>query len=127
MENIVECGYGVLLYLCQEGWGIGLINKICVYYLQDNGMDMVEVNEYFGFDVDMCIYDMCKVMLDILKVKNVEFMINNFCKIVVLEVLGINVVVCKFIDYGVIKDNKYYICIKIEKLGYVFDLYVFGD
>lgn len=88
-------------------------------------MDMVEVNEYFGFDVDLRSYDICKLMLDMLNVKYVEFMINNLKKLVVLKVFGIDVVVCKFIDYGIIKDNKYYLKMKIEKFGYVFDFYVF--
>lgn len=88
-------------------------------------MDIVEVNEYLGFDVDLCSYDICKVMFDILKVSCVELMINNFKKLVVFKGLGIDVVVCKFIDYGIIEDNKGYIKIKIEKLGYVFDFYVF--
>lgn len=121
MENIVEHGFGVLLYLRQEGRGIGLINKVKAYELQDQGMDTVEANEHLGFDADLRTYDMCKVMLDTLKVENVELMTNNPRKIASLEELGLNIVIRKPIDNGVTDDNKQYIRTKTEKLGHAFD------
>jgi len=127
MENIVENGCGVLLYLRQEGRGIGLINKIRAYHLQDQGMDTVEANEHLGFDADMRTYEMCKVMLDKLNVKNVELMTNNPRKTAALKDLDINVVARKPIDHGITKDNKNYIKTKTEKLGHAFDPHILGD
>lgn len=125
MQNIVDHGFGVILYLRQEGRGIGLLNKIRAYQLQDNGMDTVEANEHLGFDADLRSYDMCKLMLDTLHVKNVELMTNNPRKINALKELGINVVSRKPIDHGMTKDNKYYLKTKTEKLGHVFDPHMF--
>ncbi|MBU2980063.1 GTP cyclohydrolase II [Alteromonas sp. C1M14] len=125
MQNVVDHGFGVILYLRQEGRGIGLLNKIRAYQLQDNGMDTVEANEHLGFDADLRSYDMCKVMLDTLHVKNVELMTNNPRKIKALKELGINIVARKPIDHGMTKDNKYYLKTKTEKLGHVFDPHMF--
>lgn len=125
MQNIVDHGFGVILYLRQEGRGIGLLNKIRAYQLQDNGMDTVEANQHLGFDADLRSYDMCKLMLDTLHVKNVELMTNNPRKINALKELDINVVSRKPIDHGMTKDNKYYLKTKTEKLGHVFDPHMF--
>ncbi|MDY6885498.1 MAG: GTP cyclohydrolase II, partial [Pseudomonadota bacterium] len=92
MQNIVDNGFGLLLYLRQEGRGIGLLNKIRAYNLQDSGMDTVEANEHLGFDADLRSYDICKLMLDTLDVTRVELMTNNPKKLAALEALGIDVV-----------------------------------
>ncbi|NDV90406.1 GTP cyclohydrolase II [Alteromonas sp. 345S023] len=125
MQNIVDHGCGVLLYLRQEGRGIGLLNKIRAYNLQDSGMDTVEANEHLGFDADLRSYDICKVMLDTLNVQRVELMTNNPKKLAALTALGIDVVARKPIDHGITKDNKGYIKTKTEKLGHVFDPHAF--
>jgi len=122
LENIVEQGFGVLLYLRQEGRGIGLINKIKAYSLQDKGYDTVEANEHLGFDAELRDYSICKVMLDKLAVKNVEVMTNNPKKIKALSAMGINIVARKPIDHGVTKDNKDYLRTKTSKLGHQFNL-----
>ena len=121
LENIVKQGKGVVLYLRQEGRGIGLLNKIRAYQLQDNGMDTVEANEHLGFDADLRDYDICKVMLDQLKIKRVNLMTNNPKKRAALEGLGIDVVGRTPIDHGITDDNKGYIRTKTEKLGHEFD------
>lgn len=121
LQNIVEHGKGVLLYLRQEGRGIGLLNKIRAYNLQDSGLDTVEANEHLGFDADLRSYEICKLMLDTLGVKRVELMTNNPKKLKALKELGIDVVARKPIDHGITKDNKHYLKTKTEKLGHAFD------
>lgn len=121
LQNIVERGHGVLLYLRQEGRGIGLLNKIRAYHLQDSGLDTVEANEHLGFDADLRSYDICKLMLDTLNVNKVELMTNNPRKLEALTALGINVVARKPIDHGITKDNKLYLKTKVEKMGHAFD------
>lgn len=121
MQNIVEHGQGVLLYLRQEGRGIGLINKVRAYNLQDNGMDTVEANEHLGFDADMRDYAICKLMLEELGVKRVALMTNNPKKRAALEEMGITVVSRTPIDHGVTDDNRNYLRTKTEKLGHEFD------
>ncbi|GLR69228.1 GTP cyclohydrolase II [Agaribacter marinus] len=122
LANIVEEGHGVILYLRQEGRGIGLLNKIKAYNLQDTGLDTVEANEHLGFDADLRDYSICKLMLDTLNVQKVQLMTNNPKKLNALEAMGINVVERKAIDHGVTDDNKHYLMTKTSKLGHVFNL-----
>jgi GTP cyclohydrolase II len=121
LENIVQHGCGVLLYLRQEGRGIGLLNKIKAYNLQDKGFDTVEANQHLGFDADLRDYSICKVMLAALGVEHVELMTNNPKKLIALEGMGINVVSRTAIDHGVTKDNKHYLMTKTSKMGHTFD------
>lgn len=121
LQNIVEHGKGVLLYLRQEGRGIGLLNKIRAYQLQDTGLDTVEANLHLGFDADLREYSICGFMLDTLKVENVVLMTNNPRKATALADLGINIVERKPIDHGMTKDNKAYLKTKTEKMGHLFD------
>jgi GTP cyclohydrolase II len=121
LQNIVEQGKGVLLYLRQECRGIGLLNKIRAYHLQDNGMDTVEANEHLGFDADMRDYEICQLMLSKLNVSRVNLMTNNPKKRAALEALGIEVVSRTPIDHGVTDANRHYIRTKTEKLGHEFD------
>lgn len=121
LQNIVENDKGVLLYLRQEGRGIGLLNKISAYHLQDEGMDTVEANEHLGFDADLRDYGICKLMLDQLKVSRVSLMTNNPKKLAALKGMGIEIVSRTPIDHGVTDDNRGYIRTKTEKLGHEFD------
>lgn len=125
LQNIVEHGQGVLLYLRQEGRGIGLLNKIRAYNLQDQGMDTVEANEHLGFDADLRDYQICQLMLATLNVSRVNLMTNNPKKRAALEALGIDVVSRTPIDHGVTDDNKHYIRTKTEKLGHKFDPHLY--
>ena len=89
---INEAGQGVILYLRQEGRGIGLTNKIRAYALQDQGHDTVDANLLLNLPADARRYDMCSIMLDHLKVKEVKLITNNPLKIQALKDQGINVV-----------------------------------
>jgi GTP cyclohydrolase II len=120
LQNIVEHGKGVLLYLRQEGRGIGLLNKIQAYKLQDEGMDTVEANEHLGFDADLRDYSICQVMLEQLNVSRVKLMTNNPKKYAALKAMGIDVVERTPIDHGVTDDNRHYIKTKTQKLGHQF-------
>ncbi len=121
LQNIVEHGKGVLLYLRQEGRGIGLLNKIKAYQLQDTGMDTVEANLHLGFDADLREYTICGFMLETLKVKNVVLMTNNPRKAKALADLDVNIVERKPIDHGLTEQNRGYLKTKTEKLGHLFD------
>ena len=121
LQNIVEHGKGVLLYLRQEGRGIGLLNKIRAYKLQDAGLDTVEANLHLGFDADLREYSICGFMLETLQVENVILMTNNPRKAAALEELGINIIERKPIDHGMTEDNKGYLKTKTEKMGHLFD------
>lgn len=119
MSSIAEEGRGLILYLRQEGRGIGLINKIKAYHLQDEGADTVEANENLGFDADLREYDIAHDMLDHLKVKQVRLMTNNPRKVKSLENLGIEVVERLPWKHGENPHNSSYLSTKASKLGHI--------
>lgn len=120
MEIIAQRGRGVILYLRQEGRGIGLANKIRAYSLQDKGADTVEANEHLGFEADSRHYDICQPMLHYLGVTKVELLTNNINKVKSLESLGIEVLVRTPHHYGNSELNKHYLSTKESKLGHQF-------
>lgn len=119
MKKIAEAGRGVILYLRQEGRGIGLMNKVRAYHLQDEGLDTVEANEELGFEADMRKYDMCKIMLDHLGVKQLVLMTNNPRKIDALTSQGIEVVKRQQHQTGQNPHNEKYLTTKVWKLGHL--------
>ena len=119
MRKIAEEGCGVILYLRQEGRGIGLMNKIRAYHLQDCGLDTVEANEELGFAADMRKYDMCKVMLDHLGIKQLILMTNNPRKVDSLTRQGVEVVERRQHQTGQNPHNEKYLTTKIWKLGHL--------
>lgn len=119
LEWIAKEGRGVLLYLRQEGRGIGLINKVRAYNLQDAGADTVEANEQLGFDADLRDYSMCKNMFAHLQVKNLRLMTNNPVKVKALTKLGLNIVERIPLQTGVNSHNVRYLATKAGKLGHL--------
>ncbi|MGB1158932.1 MAG: GTP cyclohydrolase II [Porticoccaceae bacterium] len=120
METIAEKGRGAILYLRQEGRGIGLVNKIRAYNLQDQGADTVEANERLGFGADMRDYSICAPMLQHLGASSVRLMTNNPRKIKALKELGINVVDRVPIESDSNPHNAAYLSTKAGKLGHMF-------
>ena len=121
MKRIAEQGQGVLLYLRQEGRGIGLINKIKAYNLQDQGADTVEANEQLGFNADERSYEMAKDMLDFLGVQSVRLMTNNPRKVQALTDLGMTVAGREAIQVGKNSHNNVYLATKANKMHHMLD------
>ncbi|MGV6807747.1 MAG: GTP cyclohydrolase II [bacterium] len=120
MKKIAEAGRGVILYLRQEGRGIGLLNKIKAYHLQDEGADTVEANERLGFGADMRDYSICGPMLQHLGISAVRLMTNNPKKVEALENMGVEVAERIAIQHSN-PHNAKYLATKAGKLGHLFD------
>ena len=119
MERIVEEGSGVLLYIQQEGRGIGLINKIRAYELQEHGHDTVEANQLLGFAPDIRDYGIGAQILADLGLLEIRLMTNNPGKVVGLEGMGIRVVERVPIEIPPNEANRCYLQTKREKLGHI--------
>jgi GTP cyclohydrolase II len=118
LSSIAKAGRGVLLYLRQEGRGIGLLNKIKAYNLQDQGADTVEANERLGFGADLRQYDMCQPMLEHLGVKTIRLMTNNPRKVKALSEAGVHILERVAIEVGRNPHNDGYLNTKASKLGH---------
>ena len=119
MENIAKAGRGVLLYVRQEGRGIGLLNKIRAYHLQDQGADTVEANVALGFAADMRDYTICADMLKQLEVKSLKLMTNNPRKMKAMESFGIPVSERVPLQEGRNPHNEFYLSTKANKLDHM--------
>ncbi|MCG2608109.1 GTP cyclohydrolase II [Acinetobacter sp. SM34] len=117
---INEVGQGVILYLRQEGRGIGLTNKIRAYALQDQGHDTVDANLMLNLPADARSYDMCTIMLDHLQVKQVKLITNNPSKIQALQELGIDVVDRVPLTVGLNPFNAQYLKTKHERMAHMY-------
>lgn len=126
LQRIATEGRGILLYLRQEGRGIGLLNKIRAYHLQDEGADTVEANERLGFPADLRHYDICRPMLAHFGIRSVRLMTNNPRKERFLNEIGVSVV--EHIPLQVNRNpyNEFYLRTKARKLGHEFKEY-FGE
>ena len=120
MEMIEQEGTGVLLYLYQEGRGIGIVNKLKAYALQDEGKDTVQANEELGFKPDLRDYGIGAQILRKLGLGKIRIMTNNPRKIVGLEGYGLKLVERVPIEVQAKKDNLEYLRTKQKKLGHMF-------
>ncbi len=119
MRQIADARRGVILYLRQEGRGIGLVNKIRAYALQDAGADTVEANEQLGFDADLREYAMCEDMLRHLGVCKVRLLTNNPKKVEALQAHGIVVEERVPLITGLNPYNEGYMQTKTDKMGHM--------
>ncbi len=118
LAAMVAAGQGVLVYLRQEGRGIGLGNKIRAYALQDAGADTVEANERLGFAADLRSYELAAAILADLGVSSVRLMTNNPDKVAGLEAAGVRVVE-RVPHWGAGNEfNRDYLKVKQTKLGH---------
>ena len=119
MSMVQQEGLGVILYLLQEGRGIGLANKLKAYALQDNGLDTVEANEELGFDADLRDYGVGAQILAALGVRKMRLITNNPKKIIGLEGYGLQVTGRVPIEIEPRPENLKYLLTKCQKLGHL--------
>ncbi|MEA3356309.1 MAG: bifunctional 3,4-dihydroxy-2-butanone-4-phosphate synthase/GTP cyclohydrolase II [Candidatus Bipolaricaulota bacterium] len=118
MEMVEREGQGVILYMRQEGRGIGLKNKVCAYHLQDNGLDTVEANEWLGFPADLRDYGIGAQILCDLGLSTIRLLTNNPKKVVGLSGYGLEITEQIPIQVPPNKYNRHYLRTKKEKLGH---------
>ena len=120
LQRIAAEGRGVVLYLRQEGRGIGLVNKLRAYRLQDAGADTVQANHALGFDSDLRDYSIVRPMLDALGIKSLRLMTNNPRKLAAMQAAGVNVAERLPLAVNRNPANERYLDTKSSKLGHLF-------
>ncbi len=123
MRAIAEEGEGVLVYMQQEGRGIGLMNKMKAYHLQDEGLDTVEANQRLGFVPDLRDYGIGAQILKDLSLSRIRFMTNNLTKVVGLQGFGLEISERIPLEVEPNEQNERYLKTKREKLNHVFEKY----
>ena len=122
MKLIAHAGHGVIIYQQQEGRGIGIINKIRAYGLQDKGADTIQANERLGLAVDARGYDQCGEILLELGLSRVRLISNNPEKIRALRNFGLNVVERVSLPIRPHRNSVYYLKTKRERMGHLINL-----
>jgi GTP cyclohydrolase II len=118
-KAIADEGAGILIYHLQEGRGIGLMNKLLAYQLQDSGHDTVEANEELGFEADHRDYALCAGILGHFGVKRVRMLSNNPKKLAALEAAGISIAARVPIEVAPTDETQRYLLTKKAKLGHM--------
>ena len=121
MEMIEKEGKGVIVYMQQEGRGIGLMNKIKAYKLQEQGMDTVDANIHLGFDPDQREYGVGAQILSALGIRKMKLITNNPVKRVGLESFGLKVVESVPIEVKSNPFNEFYLKTKRDRMGHSLD------
>ena len=122
METIEKAGRGVIVYQQQEGRGIGIINKIRAYALQDEGADTIEANTQLGLEVDLREYEQCVEILKDLGVRKVKAMSNNPEKLKAMRDGGLEIVERLPIEFKPSKDTEKYLSVKKFQMGHLLSL-----
>lgn len=120
LQKIAAEGDGLIIYMAQEGRGIGLGNKIKAYELQDEGLNTIEANESLGFEADERNYSICGEILSSMNITSVRLMTNNPSKIEGLIDSGIDVVDRISIEVDASEHNRDYLDIKANHMGHLF-------
>jgi 3,4-dihydroxy 2-butanone 4-phosphate synthase/GTP cyclohydrolase II len=119
LDQIEKEGNGVLVYMRQEGRGIGLTNKILAYKLQEEGKDTVEANEALGFKPDLRDYGIgAQILLD-LGIRKIKLLTNNPKKVIGLKGYGLEIVERVSIEMPPNDNNKNYLKTKRDKMGHL--------
>lgn len=127
LRIIEEKGSGLIIYLRQEGRGIGLFNKIKAYQLQDKGMDTAEANLHLGFPVDMRDYTMASQILRYFEIEDVKVLTNNPLKLASLKKLGMKTVDREPLEINANQKNAQYLLTKKVKLGHLLKQDIFNQ
>ncbi len=121
LQRIADEGEGILVYMQQEGRGIGLLDKIRAYHLQDNGLDTVEANQKLGFPPDLRDYGMGALILKDLGLERIRLLTNNLTKVVGLQGFGLEVSERLPLEIEPNGINDHYLETKRDKLNHVFE------
>jgi GTP cyclohydrolase II len=122
LQRFAQGERGILLYLRQEGRGIGIANKVRAYALQDQGLDTVDANRHLGFDDDLRRYDLAGAMISALGVGSIELHTNNPKKVDGLREAGVDVVRRAGLQIAPRKENRFYLKTKRSRSGHLLDL-----
>jgi GTP cyclohydrolase II len=119
IRRMADEGTGVLLYLAQEGRGIGLVNKLRAYALQDRGLDTVDANRALGWGVDERNFLVAATMLEELGITEVRLLTNNPDKVAALQACGVNVLSRESHSFAPNGVNDQYLATKVDRLGHL--------